>query len=84
MHRFLVVIETAVSDPNGMWEEESVPGIAYRYFDSTFTIGYRPPSRILKNVQFRLEFENQISNHKVYGNGRSVQNTINAMAVYTF
>ena len=76
--------ETAVSDPNGMWEEESVPGIAYRYFDSTFTIGYRPPSRILKNVQFRLEFENQIANHKIYGNGRSVQNTINAMAVYTF
>jgi hypothetical protein len=76
--------ETAVSDPNGMWEEESVPGIAYRYFDSTFTVGYRPPSRILKNVRFRLEFENQIANHKVYGNGRSVQNTINAMTVYTF
>ncbi len=76
--------ETAVSDPNGMWEEESVPGIAYRYFDSTFTIGYRPPSKILKNVQFRLEFENQIANHKIYGNGRSIQNTINTMAIYTF
>ncbi len=76
--------ETSVSDPQGMWEEESVPGTAYHYFDSTFTLGYRPPSKILKNVQFRVEFENQIANHKIYGDGKSFQNTINTMIVYTF
>ena len=78
------VREADVADPQGMWEEESVPGIAYRYFDSTFTIGYRPPAKILKNVQFRLEFENQLANRRVYGDGNSFQDTINAMAVYTF
>ena len=76
--------EADVSDPQGMWEEESVPGIAYRYFDSTFTIGYRPPAKVLKNVQFRLEFENQTANRRVYGDGNSYQDTVNAMAVYTF
>ena len=76
--------EADVSDPQGMWEAESVPGIAYRYFDSTFTIGYRPPAKVLKNVQFRLEFENQVANRRVYGDGNSFQDTVNAMAVYTF
>ena len=76
--------ETAVSDPNGMWEEESVPGTSYRYFDSTLTFGYRPNLKFFKNVQFRLEFENQIANHNVYGNGNGSQNTVNTMVVYTF
>jgi hypothetical protein len=78
------VREAGVSDPNGMWEAASTPGIAYRYFDSTFTLGYRPAMKIFKNIQFRLEFENQIANRRVYGNGNSTQNTVNAMVVYTF
>ncbi len=76
--------EVSVSDPNGMWEEASVPGIACHYFDSTLTFGYRPAMKIFKHVQFRLEFENQIANRRVYGNGNSSQNTINTMIVYTF
>ncbi|MDA8272380.1 MAG: hypothetical protein M0Z72_01390 [Deltaproteobacteria bacterium] len=28
--------------------------------------------------------ENQIANRRVYGNGNSTQNTVNAMVVYTF
>ncbi|MCL4321735.1 MAG: outer membrane beta-barrel protein [Deltaproteobacteria bacterium] len=76
--------EVSVSDPNGMWEMASTPGIAYHYFDSTLTFGYRPAMKIFKNVQFRLEFENQIANHRVYGNGNSAQNTVNTMVVYTF
>lgn len=78
------VRETDVSDPNGMWEEESIQGIAYHYFDSTLTFGYRPNLKFFKNVQFRLEFENQIANHRVYGDGNSSQNTVNTMVVYTF
>lgn len=76
--------EVSVSDPTGMWEPASTPGIAYHYFDSTLTFGYRPKLKIFKNVQFRLEFENQISNHKVYGDGHYSQNTVNTMVVYTF
>ncbi len=67
--------EVMVWDPNGMWEENSIPGEAFNYFDSTFTIGLRPNLNIFKNTQFRLEFENQIANRKVYGDGNSTQNT---------
>ncbi len=76
--------EVRVWDPNGMWEENSIPGEAFNYFDSTFTIGLRPNINIFKNTQFRLEFENQIANRKVYGDGNSTQNTVNFMIIRTF
>jgi hypothetical protein len=75
---------TDVSDPQGLWEMSSVPGEAFHYFDSTFTIGLRPNLKIMNNVQYRLEFERQISNQNVYGDGNSSQNTINLMMIYTF
>ncbi len=75
---------TDVSDPQGLWEMSSVPGEAFHYFDSTFTLGLRPNLRIMRNLQYRLEFERQISNQNIYGDGNSSQNTINLMMIYTF
>lgn len=75
---------TDVSDPQGLWEASSVPGEAFRYFDYTFTIGLRPNIKIMKNVQYRLEFERQLSNQDVYGDGNSSQNMMNLMIIYTF
>ena len=71
-------------NPNGMWESVSVPGEAFNYFDSTLTFGFRPNMNIFKHTQFRVELENQITNHKVFGDGKSTQNTINFMVVRNF
>ncbi len=76
--------EVRVWDPQGMWEETSIPGEAFNYFDSTLTFGLRPSCSFFKNTQFRLEFENQLANHKIYGDGNSIQNTVNFMLVRTF
>jgi hypothetical protein len=76
--------EVRVWDPQGMWEATSVPGEAFNYFDSTLTFSLRPSCSFFKNTQFRLEFENQLANHKVYGDGNSSQNTVNFMLVRTF
>ena len=76
--------EVRVWDPNGMWESVSVPGEAFNYFDSTLTLGFRPNMNIFKHTQFRVELENQITNHKVFGDGKSTQNTINFMVVRNF
>ncbi len=78
------VREVRVWDPNGMWESVSTPGEAFNYFDSTLTLGFRPAMNIFKHAQFRVELENQITNHRVFGDGKKVQNTINFMLIRTF
>ena len=78
------VREVRVWDPNGMWESASTPGESFNYFDSTLTLGFRPAMNIFKHAQFRVELENQITNHRVFGDGKRVQNTINFMLIRTF
>lgn len=75
---------TDIFDPQGLWEMASVPGEAFHYFDCTFTIGIRPNLKIMRHVQYRFEFERQLSNQGVYGDGNLSQNTVNLMMIYTF
>jgi hypothetical protein len=81
--------EVGAYDQNGMWEMTSTAGTGDIYIDSTLTLAYQPSFKEFKNVQFRLEFEHQGSNHNVYldSNGNpthSQQNTLNLMVLYSF
>ncbi|MHB8231772.1 MAG: outer membrane beta-barrel protein [bacterium] len=81
--------EVGAYDQNGLWEMTSTPGTGYTYVDSTLTIAYLPSFKGFKNIQFRLEFEHQGSNHDVYLDSagsptHSQQNTLNLMVLYSF
>ncbi len=78
--------ETFAFDPQGFFEETSLPGSSYHYADTTLTLSYQPDAA--KQIQFRFEFERQAANHKVYPfdgtNLQPIQNTINFMVVDSF
>ena len=75
-------------DSNGLFEPSVVPGHSYTFVDVTLTLAYTPSYKMFKNVQFRLELENQRANHSIYPAGANSfhrsQNTINFAVLYTF
>jgi hypothetical protein len=78
--------QTFASDPQGFFEETSIPGTPFHYTDTTLTLSYQPHHP--KQMQFRLEFEHQAANHRVYPfDGTALQpsqNTINFMVIDVF
>jgi hypothetical protein len=80
--------EAFAIDSNGLFEPSVSAGTSYTFVDSTLTLAYFPSNKMFKNVQFRLEFENQRANHSIYPAGtnsiKRSQNTINFAVLYTF
>ncbi len=80
--------EAFAVDSNGLFEPSVTPGNSYTFVDSTLTLAYSPSNKMFKNMQFRLEFENQRANHSIYPAGldslKRSQNTFNLTVLYTF
>ncbi len=80
--------EAFAVDSNGLFEPGVTPGQTYAFVDSTLTLAYSPAYKMLKDVQFRLEFENQRANHSIYPAGlnslKRSQNTASLAVLYTF